>query len=120
MEGKCHTINENSTLNVAKPEIIPRAGENIPVNENDVSSVENIENTSSSSPEEITRENSMEKDDADLSSLYDINDAKKDELIDMSDAGQMSKMPNTLPTSNYAPQITTKMSVKDRMAVGKF
>ena len=113
-------INENNTLNVPKPITVPRMEGNIIPNDDDFCPIENIENTSSSSPEDITRENSLEKDYVGPSSPEDINEDKKDALIEMNNECQMKEQTNLLPPSNYAPQITTKMSVKDRMAIGKF
>ena len=112
-------IDENKTINISNPITVPGLERNILAND-DFCPIETIENTSSSSPEEITRENSLEKDDVGLSSPEDINVDKKDALIQLSSECQMNEQPNLLPPSEFVPQITTKMSVKDRMAIGKF
>ena len=86
----------------------------------DASNVENIDNASSSSQGEITRENSIEKDDIGTSSPEEIHEddkSSKGVKIDKSRSKDGLKVPRK---SNMEPPDSSKMTVKDRMAIGRF
>ena len=77
------------------------------------------ENTSSSSPGELTRENSLEKDDGEPSSPDDdAHGEKKDGHL--SNIRESKLMDDSISnhSSNMVPPVTTSITVKDRMAIG--
>ena len=76
------------------------------------------ENTSSSSPGELTRENSLEKDDGEPSSPDDANGEKKDTQFSNISENQLIDDSISNPSSNMVPPETTSITVKDRMAIG--
>ena len=80
---------------------------------------ENIDHTSSSSPEEVTRENSLEKDDVDPSSPDDINEDKKDAEMDIENESNFKDDSKIFPSSTMEPPDASKLSVKDRMTIGR-
>ena len=88
--------------------------------EEDANNVENIDNASSSSPEEVTRENSVEKDDIEPSSPEEINEDKKVSHTKITGKIKPNDDLKLLAPSNMVPPTSSKMSVKDRMAIGKF
>ena len=112
-----NVADQGKTIDTAKPQNIPHINENNLDNEDDASTTENVENSSSSSPGGITRENSVEKDDIDP---YDTTEDKKDAVqIEISNGSQVKDDSKLSPPSNMEPPISTKLSVKDRMAIGK-
>ena len=76
------------------------------------------ENTSSSSPGELTRENSLEKDDGEPSSPDDAHGEKKDMHLSNIRENQLMDDSISNPSSNMVPPVTTSITVKDRMAIG--
>ena len=76
------------------------------------------ENTSSSSPGELTRENSLEKDDGEPSSPEDAHGEKKDMHLSNTSENQLMDDSISNPSSNMVPPVTTSITVKDRMAIG--
>ena len=88
--------------------------------DDDASNVENIDNASSSSQGEITRENSIEKDDIGTSSPEEINEDDKIPKGVKVDKSRSKNDLKSLRRSNMEPPDSSKMSVKDRMAIGMF
>ena len=76
------------------------------------------ENTSSSSPGELTRENSLEKDDGEPSSPDDAHGEKKDTHLSNISENKLIDDSISNPSSNMVPPETTSITVKDRMAIG--
>ena len=87
--------------------------------DDDASNVENIDNASSSSQGEITRENSVEKDDIGTSSPEEINEEDKiSKGVKVNNSRSKDDL-KSLRRSNMEPPDSSKMSVKDRMAIGR-
>ena len=86
--------------------------------DDDASNVENIDNASSSSQGEVTRENSIEKDDIGTSSPEEIHDDDKISKGLKFDKSRSKDDLKLLRRSNMEPPDSSKMSVKDRMAIG--
>ena len=111
---------EGKTIDIEKPQNVPHSNEHNLDNEDYASTTENVENSSGSSQGGITRENSVEKDDIDLSSPYDTPEDKKDAVqIEISNGSKVKDDSKLSPPSNMEPPTSTKLSVKDRMAIGK-
>ena len=82
--------------------------------------VENIDNASSSSQGEVTRENSIEKEDIEPSSPEEANEDSKDSHTKNSGKNNAKDELKSLSRSSMEPPDSSKMTVKDRMAIGKF
>ena len=82
--------------------------------------VENIDNASSSSQGEVTRENSIEKEDIEPSSPEEANEDSKDSQTKNSGKNNAKDELKSLSRSSMEPPDSSKMTVKDRMAIGKF
>ena len=88
--------------------------------DDDASNVENIDNASSSSQGEITRENSVEKDEIGTSSPEEINEEDRTSKGVKVNNSRSKDDLKSLRRSNMEPPDSSKMSVKDRMAIGRF
>ena len=88
--------------------------------DDDTSNVENIDNASSSSQGGVTRENSVEKDDVGTSSPEETNEDNKSLQVRNNTKNRSKDESKELPRSLMEPPDSSKMSVKDRMAIGRF
>ena len=88
--------------------------------DDDTSNVENIDNASSSSQGGVTRENSVEKDDVGTSSPEETNEDNKSLQIRNNTKNRSKDESKELSRSLMEPPDSSKMSVKDRMAIGRF